>query len=220
MIKTLVVGTGAMGREAMWLLHAHNAAGMEPPFLIEGFVTSNEKDHGRVIQRAPVLGDESYLFGRSDVQVLCAIGDPRIRRTVCSRLAAAGVAFATVVHPSVVMSDSVEIGAGSMISAGVVLTIDIRIGEHVILNVNASINHDAVIEDFVNVSPGVNVPGYVTLGYGSELGTNCCIVPRRRVGRGAVVGAGAVVTRDVDENTVVTGVPARVVRRLPEDQWL
>ncbi len=195
---------------------ASNAAGIEPPFHIAGFVTNDESDHGNEICGETVLGDQTWLYGRSDLQVVCAIGDPRSRRKVCARLTKEGLPLATAVHPSVVMSDDILIGRGSIVSANVTLTTGIRVGENVIVNINSSLSHDAFTEDFVTISPGVNIAGYAEIGYGAELGTGCTVLPRIRIGRGTVVGAGAVVTRDLEDNCVAIGVPARVTRILPE----
>jgi acetyltransferase-like isoleucine patch superfamily enzyme len=109
------------------------------------------------------------------------------------------------------------VGEGSVLCAGTVLTTQIRIGAHVNLNLNCTIGHDTVIEDFCNLSPGVNISGSVHLEEGVDIGTGAAVVPGRRVGRGSTVGAGAVVTSDVPPLSLAVGVPARVIKTLRPD---
>jgi acetyltransferase-like isoleucine patch superfamily enzyme len=96
------------------------------------------------------------------------------------------------------------------------LTTDIRVGRFVLLNVATTLGHDTVAEDFVTLAPAANVSGNVHLGTGCDLGTNCSINQRLRVGEWSIVGAGAAVVKDVPPNVTVVGVPARVMRTRPE----
>ena len=139
------------------------------------------------------------------------------RRTFASRALALGLPFATLLHPTVRRSRFVEVGAGTVICAGNILTTQVRVGSHVNLNVYCTIGHDVVIEDFCNLSPAINVSGYVHLEEGVDIGTNAVLLPGKRVGRGSVIGAGAVVTSDIPPFSVAVGVPAKVIRQLPHE---
>ena len=86
----------------------------------------------------PVLGPEDSLIDLPDIHAVCAIGDPRKRRSVVQRLQARGVKFATIVHPSVARSGYVSIGEGSIIASQVSLTTQVRVGRHVIVNFTAA----------------------------------------------------------------------------------
>jgi acetyltransferase-like isoleucine patch superfamily enzyme len=100
-----------------------------------------------------------------------------------------------------------------VITAGCILTNQIRIGAHVHLNLDSTIGHDVLVEDFVTVAPGVHISGNVTLGGGNNIGTGAAIIQGVRIGAGSVVGAGAVVTEDVPPDVVAVGVPARVIKQ-------
>ena len=215
----MIIGAGGHGREMASLVVAHNAAGREPHLNVRGFLTHNPEDHGKTVNDLPVLGPERWVLGRKDMLALIAVGDPRVRARLARELSAEGVRFATLIHPSASLSDRVAVGEGTMVCAGAVITVEVRVGRHVIVNVGASVSHDAVLEDFVTLGPGVRIPGGVRVSAGAEFGTNSCTIPRVHVGRGAIVGAGAVVVRDVEENCVVVGVPARMLRKLPEQEW-
>jgi sugar O-acyltransferase (sialic acid O-acetyltransferase NeuD family) len=218
--KVVIVGTGGMGREALWLVTSHNNAKPRQAYNVLGFLTNAKEEHGKTICGKPVLGSEEWIAGKKDIDVICAIGDPRDRRQVVSVLKERGTSFATLIDPSVRMSEFIKIGVGCIICAGVVLTTQVRIGDHVIVNVHSTVSHDSILEDFVTVGPGVQITGWATIGYGAELGANSVVTPRKRVGRGVLVGAGAVVIKDVQDNTVVGGIPARKIKIFPKRQRL
>ncbi len=97
---------------------------------------------------------------------------------------------------------------------GSVLSTNIRVGRHVILNQSNTVGHDATIEDFCSLAPGVTLSGNVTLRQGAEIGTGASVKQGVRIGRGAMIGMGSVVTKDVGDHELAMGVPARVIRTL------
>lgn len=220
MQRIVIVGCGGMGREALWIVREHNRAGRTPHLEVAGFVTSDSAMHGTAIDATPVLGPEDWVIEHPDVHVVLAIGNPRARRRIAAGWTSHAVRYATLIHPSVSITGQVVVGDGTIVSAGAVVTTDLRIGQHVIVNVHASIMHDAALEDFATLSPGVTVAGHAIVDYGAEMGTHSCVLPQQRVGRGAVIGAGAVVTSEIPPNTVAMGVPATVTRTLPKEAWL
>jgi sugar O-acyltransferase (sialic acid O-acetyltransferase NeuD family) len=139
-----------------------------------------------------------------------AIGSNSARRKVAAQL---NLRYATVVHPTAIVHESVALGPGTIVFAGAVIQPDTRIGEHVIVNTAASIDHDCDIGDFAHVAPGVRLAGTVTLGKGAFLGVGSCAVPGARVGDWAVVGAGGVVIHPVEAGVTAVGCPARPIVR-------
>ena len=107
---------------------------------------------------------------------------------------------------------SVEIGNGCIVCAGNILTVNIKIGDHVILNIDCTIGHDCVIEDYVTISPGCHLSGYTTVRRGAYLGTGAVTVERHEIGRNTIVGAGAVVVKDIPRDVIAVGIPARPIK--------
>lgn len=91
---------------------------------------------------------------------------------------------------------------------GAVLTTGIYVEKGVLINLNCTIGHETVIEEFVELSPGTNISGNCYIGAHTFIGTNATILPKIRIGNHVVIAAGAVVTKDVPDQTMVAGIPA------------
>ena len=144
-------------------------------------------------------------------------GQPRVRRLLAAKLRAlGGVLTATISPRATIGAFGNAIGAGCNIMSGVVLTADITLGEGVLVNLNATIGHDCVVGDYCELSPGVHLSGHVVLGAGCVLGTGCVVLPGVSIGANTVVGAGSVVTKDLPASVLAVGVPAKVIKTLPE----
>jgi acetyltransferase EpsM len=144
-------------------------------------------------------------------QALCAIGTPR-RSMFVEQVAEMGFQFATLQHPTARVSRTSAVGAGSILSAGVITAAYAEIGRHVIVNRGSLIGHHTTIADYVTISPGSNIAGRVAIGDHTYIGMGAVILNDIKVGSHAVVGAGAVVTRDVPDRVQVLGVPARITQ--------
>ncbi len=217
--RIVIVGAGGFGREVLFYIQDMNRVSClqagQASYDVMGFVDDNPHLHHTMVCDVPVLGSTQWLTEHRDVQAVCAIGAPRIRRDVVATLEPFGIEFVTIKHPYVFHSRYVELGPGAVLCAGVVLTTQIRSGKHLLVNMNVSVGHDCVFGDFVTVNLGCNLSGNVTLHSGVELGSNVAVIPGRSIGEGAVVGAGAVVTHDLEPNHVYVGIPAKPIRALP-----
>ena len=122
------------------------------------------------------------------------------------------IKFAILIDPSVVKSDLVEIGEGSIICAHTIITVNIKIGKHVIINLDCTVGHDAVLYDFVTLYPSANISGITEIGPCSELGTGMQIIQGKRIGAYTIVGAGAVVVKDIPDASTAVGNPAKPIK--------
>ncbi|MGK0393798.1 MAG: sugar O-acyltransferase (sialic acid O-acetyltransferase NeuD family) [Alcanivorax borkumensis] len=208
MKPVVIIGFGGFGREIAWL--AKECGRSVLGFLDDGIEPGRKGDYA-------VLGHSSTWVEYPDAEFVVAIGNPRVRRRVVERLNAEGMdKFTTLIHPSVRMDDSVVIGEGALICAGCIATVDIKIGRHVILNLNVTVGHDDVIEDFVTVAPMVALSGNVKLESGVEVGTGAAIRQGIAMSSGSMLGMGGVLTKDADPNRVYIGSPAKPFKELPE----
>lgn len=213
-----IIGAGGFGREVAWLverINADNRSRNNPePWNLKGFIDDNEEKLGSSEGKYKVVGNCDYLNREAEnreVYAVCAVGSAKIRKKIIEKLDER-ILFPTVVDPSVLLSERVEIDEGSIICAGTILTVDIKIGKHVILNLDCTVGHDAVLHDYVTVYPSVNISGNVDVGECAEIGTGMQIIQGKKIGAGSLVGAGAVVVKDIPENCTAVGSPAKPIK--------
>lgn len=140
---------------------------------------------------------------------IIAIGDNKVRETISMQ---SDAQFFTLIHPSSVISKRSTVGAGSMILHRAIIQAGSVVGDHVIINTGAQVDHDCKIGDFVHVAPGAVLCGTVTVGEGTLIGAGAVIKPGVTIGSWVTIGSGAVVVKNIPDNTVVVGNPARVLR--------
>lgn len=203
----ILLGAGGHARETYALILA---AGMVDRFA--GFA-EDDAPTGKSLYGHPVYNTEELAHRDPAGIALCAaIGSPGRRRLV-EYFEAKGFVFETLWHPSAQRGPQVEVGRGSMVAANTVLVADLKIGNHVVLNVGSIVSHDSSVGDFTTISPGSCLNGGVHVGADVFVGTGAVLIPGVSVGDRAVIGAGACVTHDVEPGTTVAGVPAKVIRR-------
>lgn len=153
------------------------------------------------------LEDPTFLDA---FDLVVAYQGPR-RRALFETILARGGALPVVRHPTATVSPSAGIGVGTILSAGVIVQQNARIGRFCVLNTACTVDHDNVVGDGVSIAPGAHTAGRVTICDGAFIGLGAVIINGVTVGPGASVGAGAVVVRDVPGGVTVVGNPARVL---------
>ena len=183
---------------------------------IHGFLDDQDPAaEGRAFCGSRVLGgrerlDELHAQGVS--HVLFGFGDGAARLRLAALVRERGFALARAIHPRAVVAGDAVVGAGSVIAAGAVIGPATTLGENVIVNTLAGVDHDCAIGDGAHVCPGARLGGWVEVGERAWIGIGATVRDRARVGAGTIVGAGAVVIEDLPDDVVAYGVPARVVR--------
>ena len=207
-LPVIVIGAGG---HAAVVADAFMACGVE----IVGFTDSDPRRNGGSHLGLPVLGsDESVLSGYKQDRIMLAngiggIASAEIRRSVQTTLQQAGWRFATVQHPSAIVSSRAQIGPGVQLLAGSIVQVGASIGEGSIVNTGAIVEHDCEIGSFVHAAPRAPLCGDVKVGSGSHVGAGSVVRQGLRLGPCTVVGAGAVVVKDFEGHGVLIGNPAR-----------
>lgn len=210
--KIVIYGASRFGREVAWLVES-----CQDERVVACFIDDDEKKHGTLLNDIPILSLEQTFKQHPDAKVVSGIGSPKIREGLMKKAASFGYRFDTIVHPRVEMSKWVEIGTGTVICAGNILTTNIRLGEHVQINLDCTIGHDVVMEDYATLAPGVHVSGWVHCGKRVYIGTGAVIIdgsPEKplTIGDDVIIGAAACVTKSIPHGQTWVGVPAKPLK--------
>lgn len=207
--KLIIVGAGGLGREVhSWLKDwvEHN-----PGYVIGGFIDDGSLSLNRFNHYADILSTIDAYEPADDELLLCAIGKPADKKYVVEKLLAKGASFFTLIHPTAIVGENVTIGRGVLVCPFSVLSVDLLVGDFVTINSLCTVGHDTVIGQFSTLSGHCDLTGGAVLEDEVFLGSRASVLPKVRVGKGAVVGAGSVVLRAVKPGSVVFGVPAKCI---------
>lgn len=215
-VPLLIYGAGGSGRETAWL--AENCWEYGADEFPVAYIDDNACRDGLLVRRLPVLSLTEASTRFPGCLFTAAVGNPAIRAKLSEKARRAGLVDHTLVHPAVARSQDIEFGRGVVICAGTTLTTEIRLGDGVQINVNCSVSHDCILDDYVTLAPGAHVCGNVHLKRGVYIGAGAVIkngTPEQPlvIGPGTIVGAGACVTRSFGQNLTLVGVPAAPLRK-------
>lgn len=202
--RLIIIGAGAHSKVVVDIIE------MMGTYEIEGLID----DHESIVLGYKVIGtDDSLerLFSSGINSAFVAIGNNAVRERLYKQLKAIGFNIVNAISPYAVISKHAHIGDGVAVMPGAVINADTHIGDGVIINTNASIDHDCFVGSFSHVAPGANVCGSCNIGTNCMLGVGCKVIDKTVIGDNTIVGAGAVVIKDIADNTVAVGVPAREI---------
>src|ERR1700674_47685 len=209
MRRLVIIGAGGLGRDVCDMLGAMNERALT--YEVLGFLDDAGGDRELLARRGMTLLGAVDQLGVLDVEYIIAIGAAEPRRRIDAFATEHGRHASSVIHPAATLGSHAVIGPGTIVAAGARLTTNIKLGRHVQIHTNATVGHDAVLENYVTVLPGANVGGNVTLEQGVTVGSGAVLIQGVTVGRLTTVGAGAVVVRDLPEGVTAVGVPARAL---------
>ena len=184
-----------------------------PEFRVVGFVESLDQARCQgTLEGLPILWvDELAGLGGTHCAVF-GLGTTQ-SSLLAEPVAAFGIRFATLVHPTARISSTSSLGEGTLASVGVIVAAHTHIGRHVVINRGALIGHHTEISDFAVIGPGANIAGNCRIGAATSIGMGAVVIDHLTIGAHSVVGAGSVVTKDVPDRVIVVGVPARIVKK-------
>ena len=209
----LIIGAKGFAKEVLEVLHQLNE--------IENLVffdDVNDDIKGNLYEKFPILKtttEASNYFNSTDNLFTIGIGNPVLRKKLYDKFSSMGGVFTSVISPlASIGSYDIEIGSGTNILPGVIISNSSKIGMGCIVYYNSIITHDCNIGDFVEISPSATLLGRCAIGSYSQIGSNATILPDIVVGKNVIIGAGSVVTKNIPDNCVAVGTPAKIIKML------
>jgi sugar O-acyltransferase (sialic acid O-acetyltransferase NeuD family) len=211
-MRILLIGAGGHAQVvADALLRAREAGHDVQPV---GYLDDNPNLISQQRLGLPILGPLHAVATIPHDELIIAIGNNWVRKSLYLELQAQGYRFATVCHPRAILAPDIKLGPGTVVFGGVVVNTGSIIGANVILNTGCTVDHHNHISDHVHLAPGTHLGGDVEVGEGTLVGIGATIMSQRTVGKWSTVGAGAVVHRNLPERVTAIGVPAKIKESL------
>lgn len=208
MKKIIIIGGGNHAKVVIDILRENNRE-------IYTILDDDKNLIGKKLMDIEITGKISMLkeLSKDKYEIIISIGTPIIRKKIFNKIKNMGFEFANAIHPNSNLSKSVIIGKGLVINSGVIVHPDVKLENNIILGMNATVSHDSLIKEHVHISPGVHITGECQIDECVELGTGAMILPRNKIGKNSIIGAGAVVNKNIENNVTAVGVPVRVIKK-------
>lgn len=208
----LIIGAKGFAKEVLEILHQKN----ETQGL--AFYDDVNDDVGDFLyDKFPILKTEEAIkkhFSQYGNAFSIGIGSPKLRKLMFDKFSQLGGELtSTISHTAIIGSFNNIIDPGCNIMISTVLTNDITIGKGTIINQLSSIGHDVTIGEFCEICPNVSISGNCEIGNETFIGTGAIILPKVKIGNHVTIGAGAVVSKDLPDNCVAVGIPAKIIKQ-------
>ncbi|MBC7845890.1 MAG: acetyltransferase [Flavobacterium sp.] len=209
----LIVGAKGFAKEVLQVFLDSDFAGK-----IAFYDDVNDAVSGLLFKLFPILKNEEEVieyFKTNGNEFTIGIGSPTLRCKLYKKFVNLGGNFASSISPSAQIGHhDVTIGTGSNVLSQAIMSNSSSIGVGCIVYYNVVITHDCVVEDFVELAPNVILLGRCSIGKFTQIGANATILPDVTIGKNVIIGAGSVVTKDIPDNSVALGIPAKVIKNL------
>ena len=203
----LIYGAGGLGVEILDLCYRHNKWSEYRPLFIDDFQPN------RTLLDIPVISFSEAKQNYLGSDLIIAVGDPLGRKKIFSRVAACDFSLPVIVDSTALVSKNASLGRGCIICPHVIIGPKSKLGENTLINAKSIVGHDAKVGQHSVLASMVNVGGHASIGENSMLGMNSSISPKGRVGKNCLITMQSLVLKDIPDNVIAVGNPARASRR-------
>jgi len=207
MKRILIIGAGGLGKEIADLIRDIG------DYEIVGFIDDDINKKGTAVNNIPVLDSLEHLYKYKSVEnAVIAIADPKIKDRIYEKIKDMGFKFPNLVHPTVVMGSNVSMGKGNIICVNSFVSVQVKLHDFVTVNPQCGIGHDCEIHSFSTLYWNVSIGGSIIINRKCELGAKSCVIQGLHLAENVILGAGAVVVRNICEEGTYVGVPAKKIK--------
>lgn len=211
MKKIIIVGAGAFGREVEWLIERNNSINKEYDVL--GYADDSKKVGKEVGYSKVLCKIDDLLNYKEEIGIVIAIANCNIRKKIYEKLKNnKNLYFPNIIDKNSIIDKDVKLGIGNIICAGTIATVNITISNFNIIDLNCTLGHDDILNDYITIYPNVNLSGCVEIKDLVEIGTGTQIIQGKCITSNVIIGAGATVVKDIDEAGTYVGVPAKKIK--------
>jgi len=209
-----IYGSGGLGREVLDLAREIN----NRVKIWEKIIFINDFKPELVINGAEVFTFDEFKanFTASYAELVVAVGEPKVRQVLREKIVTSGYSLTSLVHPIAFIGSETQIGDGAIIQFGSFISCNVKIGTNVLIQPNSSVGHDSIIGNDAVISSYVGISGNCTIGERAYIGVSVPIKEKASIGAYSIVGMGSVVLRDIPENVIALGNPARAMKNNDE----
>ena len=202
-----IIGSGGFSKEVYFLIKQIGG------YKIKGFVELEQQENILIDNEyVSVISEDTLISTLPGSCLAIGLGNPKLIAKVSEKFN--NFLFPNLIHPSVIFNDKkIIMGNGNIITSGVIFTTNIQIGSFNVFNLSSTIGHDVVIGHCNVINPSVNISGGVQIGNNNLFGVSSTILQNKSIGNNSIIGASSLVVKNVLDNLVVFGVPAKVFKK-------
>ena len=202
--KICIIGSSGFAKEVLWLLKDCNLYDMVDCFMEPEELWKEQEIFGKPVKKQSEFDSTKHC-------AVIGIGDSNLRKKIVKEQLPADTEYPNIIHPSVHISEWVDIGRGAIICAGNIITCDIKIGDFATINLDCTIGHDCIIGDYLTLNPSVNISGICNIGNNVIIGTGAGVKQGIQNCDDVMIGMGAVVVKNILEQGTYVGNPAKKI---------
>lgn len=210
LVKLAIYGSGGLGKEVLELAKQVNtiSSNWDEIFFVDDVTTETSLFEHKIFSFDKIIN----IYKDNEIEFVIAVGEPEIRKLLFSKIKNAGYKLTVLIHPNVFISDRTKVGDGSIICSGVFVSCDVKIEENVYIQALAAIGHDCKIGANSVISSFASFGGTCAVGECSFIAMSVPVKEKTNIGSNSIVGLGSVVLRDIPDNVVALGNPARAMK--------
>ena len=211
----IVIGAGGLASEILQILTSNKYNYTEDNlFFFDNITKDIEESFFGKYKILRSFEEVEAIFRNESPEFCLGIGGYKARRFLSNKFSELGGISTTIISEQANISEyNTKIGKGSVIIGNAQITSNVTIGDNCLVYMNTSITHDNMIGDFVEISPNVGIAGRCTIGDYSFIGIGVNILPDIKIGERCVIGAGTLVNKNIQNKSVVVGVPVKVIEK-------